>query len=173
MISRRLLLAAAATAPLAACAERPPHFINQVSIEGQPAPIGGARLAAFAFAGPEPIRVRDNAVRSFVNVKGVVPVRFELVDGYAASTPFQPSFPDRAGIARAGQALGCDVVIWGRVNQFEPYQGGPPGFVDVTVNLAWVANPAYAVVSGQRQANIGAYEGLLHVMFDEIAGRLP
>lgn len=173
MISRRFLLTAAAALPVAACADGPPPFINNVSIQGQPAPIGGLRLAAFPFTGPEPIRIRDIVVRSFVNIKGVVPIRFELVDGYASSTPFQPSFPDRAGIARAGQALGADVVIWGSVNQFEPFSGGPPAYVDVTLNLSWVAGPNSATVSGQRQANVGAYEGLLHVMFNEIAARLP
>ncbi len=173
MISRRLLLAAAAAAPVAACAGGPPPFVNNVSIQGQPSPVGGLRVAAFAFSGPEPIRIRDIAMRSFVNVKGVVPIRFELVDGYAASTPFQPSFPDRAGIARAGQTLGCDVLMWGSVNQYQPYSGGPPAFVDITLNLTWVANPSYAMVSAQRQANIGPYEGLLHVTFNEIAGRLP
>ncbi len=173
MISRRSLLAAAAALPVAACADGPPPFLNNVSVQGQPAPIGGLRLAAFAFSGPEPIRIRDIAMRSFVNVKGVVPIRFELVDGYAASTPFQPSFPDRAGISRAGQTLGCDVLMWGGVNQFQPYNGGPPAYIDITLNLTWVASPNYATVSAQRQANIGPYEGLLHVTFNEIAGQLP
>lgn len=172
MISRRFLLAAAAAVPVAACADGPP-FINNVSIQGQPAPIGGLRVAAFAFSGPDPIAVRDIVVRSFVNTKGIVPIRFELVDGYAASTAFQPSFPDRAGIARAGRTLGADVLIWGSVNQFQPFSGGPPGYIDVTLNLTWVASPNYATVSGQRQANIGAYDGLLHVMFTEIARQLP
>lgn len=173
MISRRFLLAAAAAVPVAACADGPPPFIDTVSIQGQPAPLGGLRVAAFAFSGPEPIRLRDIVVRSLVDIKGIVPIRFELVDGYAGSTPFQPAFPDRAGIARAGQNLGADVLIWGRVNQFRPFNGGPPAYIDVTLNLTWVAGPNYATVQGRKQANIPAYEGLLHAMFNEIAGQLP
>lgn len=173
MISRRFLLAAAAALPVAACADQGPPFINTVSINGQPAPLGGLRVAAFAFSGPQPIHVRDIAMRSLVNIKGVVPIRFELVDGYASSTPFNPTFPDRPGIARAGQTLGADVLVWGSVNQYQPFNGGPPAFIDVTMNLTWVNGPNYATVHGQRQANIGPYEGLVHLMFNEIANQLP
>lgn len=119
-------------------------------------------------------RITLTALRNF---RGVTLLGPNKMDSILSTNNLRADEFDPSSLAQIAELLGADLLLWGRVNRYEPYHfdrlaPATPPYVDITLNIYSRNAKQLSTVSGHKQGGLPATIWGRQPNFEDVADPL-